>query len=499
MGLLGWFVLCVIPSSAFALSTLTEDFTTLDHADPVNSTGIWNIVDHSARARAYANGAVESTRPIDFGDGHDGIVDTSNGYVFNTDTHPNGYSFQSLSITGGTVTVVGSHALVIRSLSTITITPPLQVNGADGESGDPSGGAHSGGAAVTCSARGGDGGGATATTASNGGDTVYSTGATEASTHGVGQFGGAYASGVESQIPSFTGPGGYDFDTDPANHFICGSSGAGGGGDTMSTEYASGGSGGAGGGRMALIAVGDIQVGATEARGGVGGDGVQLSDGSCSGTGTGGNGGVIFFQTLGNLSTGVDPDVRGSDSGTSPCFAGNGVMLDGYARGDLNSANSTPGWEVVSYATEQVPASLQSEVQSKAYDLGVLNASFSNEVIDHTGDVTVTYAGSPDGVSFSDFGDLQSVSNQGYRYLKFRATFTNPSSGNVAPKMTGLHLTYSDAGLTSVDAKLFAGCGTLASGGAKHGESKQLDEAGTLFTLLALMLFYGISRFRMKV
>jgi len=486
--------------------TLTEDFTTLDHADPANSTGVWNAVDHSARARAYANGSIESTRPIDFGDGSDGVVNSASGYVFNTDTHPSGYSFQSLSITGGTVTVVGSHALVIRSLSTITIVPPIQVNGANGEDGDASGLARPGGPAVTCLAKGGDGGSATATVPSNGGDAVYSAGIAEASTQGVGQFGGAYSSAVESQlVTGATGSSGYDFDTDPANDFICGTSGAGGGGDTMSTEYASGGSGGAGGGRMALIAVGDIQVGATEARGGMGGNGLPLSDGSCSGTGTGGYGGVIFFQTLGNLSTGVDPDVTGGNSGTSPCFtSGNGLMLDGFARGDLNSSNSPPSWDVVSYATDAVPSNLQSFVQSKAYDLGVLNASFSNEVVDHTGDVTVTYAGSSDGVSFSDFGDLPSVSDQGYRYVKFRATFTNPTSGNVAPQMTGLHLTYTDAGLASVDAKLFAGCGTLAAvgKGSHHRSSpssKQTDEVGVLFTLLALMLFYGISRSRMGV
>jgi hypothetical protein len=481
-------------------STLVEDFSTLDHADLVSSVGVWNVQDHSARAQAYANGDTESTRPIDFGNGSDGAVNSSSGYTFNTDTHPNGYQFQSLSITAGTVTVVGSHPLVIRSLSTLTITPSLQVNGGSGADGALSGLVRSGGAAVTCVAKGGDGGSATVSSAASGGNAVYSSGATEASTQGIGQVGGVYASAIESQVATFTGPAGYDFDTDPTNDFICGSGGAGGGGySTNGSDFSSGGAGGAGGGVMKLIAVGDIAVGVTEAKGGNGGNGIQLSNNACSGSGTGGYGGIVFFQTLGTLTTGVDPDVSGGHSGTSLCFpAGHGDMVLGYTRGDVNSSSAPPSWDtVIAYSTDKVPANLQSFVQSKAYDLGVLNASFSQDTVTSTGTVSMTYAGSQDGVSFSDFSNLDSVSNKGYRFLKFRANFTNPGAGGVAPKITGLTLEYSDLGLAQLDAKLFAGCGMMAMNGQRPNSDPKSDQTGVLFTLFGILMCYGITRLRL--
>jgi hypothetical protein len=484
-------------TASTSAATFTENFNTLDHADQAHSTGIWNVIDHSIRAQAYADGANVSTRTIDAGDGSDGVVNSSSGFTFDTDSHPNGYQFQSLAITGGTITVVGSHPLIIKSLQGITITPALKVNGADGANGTLSGATASGGAAVTCQAKGGNGGSANGSAASSGGNAVYSTGATEASSGGVGQIGGAYSATIESQTATFSGPAGYDFDTSPATDFICGTGGAGGGGYSLNgTEFASGGGGGAGGGIMKLIAVGDIQVGVTEAKGGNGGNGVQLSNSACSGSGTGGYGGVIFFQTLGNLTTGVDPDVSGGQSGSSPCFGGNGIMLLGFARGDLNSVGAAPGWIVVSYATEKVPSNLTSFVQSSAYDLGVLNASLSDENITSTGNVTMTYAGSADGVRFSDFAPLESMSNRGYRYIKFRANFTNPAAGNVAPDVSAVSFSFTDLGLSQLDIKLLAGCGTMSA--ARHSpSSSESNAAGVLFTLFGILTCYGMSRFRL--
>lgn len=497
----------MVAKTSFA-ATLLEDFGTLDHADLIQSNGVWNVVDRSARAQAFANGDIQSIRPIDFGNGSDGAVNSSNGYVFDTDAHPNGYHFQSLSITGGSISVKGSHPLVIRSLSAITITPPLRVNGARGADGSTNGIASVGGAAVTCLAKGSGGGSASLAMASNGGNALNSNGVLEANTRGLGQVGGSYVGPVptpgpiESQIPTFTGPAFYDFDTDPSHDFICGTGGAGGGAyATISSDFASGGAGGGGGGILKLVAVGDIQVGVTEAKGGDGGNGIQLSNGACSGSGTAGFGGVIFFQSLKSLSTSVDPDVLGGHSGESPCFVGgHGDMLLGYVRGDLNSASSAPSWVVLpygSYATEKVPANLQSFVQSKAYDLGVLNASFSEETITSTGTVTMSYAGSSDGVSFSGFSSLNSLNNRGYRFLKWKATFTNPSSGGAAPKISNLKLSYTDLGLSKLDAKLFAGCGTLVASGARSS-NRESNTAGILFTLFGICACYGISRLRLR-
>ena len=488
-------------------ATLVEDFSTLDHADPSNSTGVWNSVDHSARAQAFANS--ESTRPIDFGDGRDGTVNTANGYVFNTDVHPNGFNFQSLAISGGTIQIIGSHPLVIRSLTTIDITPSIQVNGANGDPGRADGLSVSGPKAVTCHADGGSGGGATAATPSNGEDGFQGSGSSDPGTHGTGQSGGSYSGSVDA-IESSLLPNGPNFDSSPATDFLCGTGGAGGGGFTNGASFGSGGAGGAGGGVLKIVAVGDIHLAATEAKGGNGGDKApNLNSPTCTGVGMGGFGGVIFFQTLGGLYTSVDPDVSGGHWGAQTPGAndcnGSGNVWDGFDRGDTASTGNRPTWvnsssaSAVYYDTDRVPAGVQSQVQSKSYDLGVLNASFATETVNSTGAVSMSYAGSSDGVSFSAFGSLQAMSNQGYRYLKFRATFTSPAGGGVAPKVTGLSIPYTDSGLASLNTKIFAGCGTLALTGAKDKSSdSKSDEAGVLFTLVALSLLYGMSRLRLE-
>jgi len=495
-------IILLVFSAKVCAGTLVEDFTTLSHADLANSTGVWDTVTPQARAQAFANAAVDAAaRPIDFGNGSDGVVNSSTGFTFNTDTHPNGYQFQSLTITGGTITVVGSHPLAIRSLSNITISPALQVNGPDGGAGSLNGLTVAGQNVATCLAKGGDGGSATISTAANGGDAVFSGGGTDPVTHGIGQIAGVYNSAIESNISGTSGSAGFDFDTSPALDFICGTSGAGGGGYTTNGgAFGSGGAGGAGGGVMKLIAIGDINVGITEAKGGNGGNGVTVGAGPvCSGTGTAGYGGVIFFQTLANLITGVDPNVNGGTSGTSACFVlGNGTVVAGLDRGDTNSTGARPAWTggAVAFDTDIVPANLQSFVQSTAYDLRVLNANFTTDNTTSAGTVTMTYAGSIDGVNFSSFTNLTSLNNKGYRFIKFRATFTNPGAAGVAPKVTQVSIPYTDAGLANLDMKLSAGCGTLALVGGKS--NRKSDETGFTLTLFWILLAYGSVRFQRR-
>lgn len=501
----------VLPGAVFAAtiagSRVTEDFTTLEYADLTSlassaaTTGVWDVPRGRARAHAFANG--DASRPIDFGNGADGVVNRSTGYAFDTDSHPNGYDFASLTITGGTITVTGRNALVIRSLGAISITPALSVSGPDANDGLASGATVPGPLAITCAADGGAGGAATATTASNGGDGVQSDGTPEGfGFEGQGEVGGPNNATIHGQ-GSFGAAASDDYDN-PAN-FICGSSGPGGGGRSNGgANIASGGAGGAGGGRMRLVAVDDINVNSVLARGGNGGDGLIAGTGpECSGYGSGGNGGAIWIQTLGNIVTGSPPDVSGGNSGTA-CLASNGpALITGWTRGDTATAAGHPGWASPgSFFTETVPASVTSVVQSKAYPLGVLNAGFSapSFTAGGGGTVTVEYAGSRDGVSFDAYTtDLPSLSDKNYRFVRWRATF-NTGGGGATPTLTRVEIPYEERGLTTVDLKLAAGCASVASIAGSGGENGPRprapgsDAAGALMTVAAITMLRWLSR-----
>ncbi len=463
------FFICAFLFSAPAFAgTLVEDFTTLTHADLQNSTGVWNVISHQAQSAAYAN--ADATRPISFGNGADGAVDSANGYTFNTDSHPNGFNFTSVNITGGVITVTGSNALVIRSLGSVNILPTIPVHaggsakGADAVNGV--GTATTAGTAVTCSASGGAGGTADGTAGNAGTDGNESDGTLEAGNAGAGQT-GANNAAVDATF-ALSGPISNDFDA--AGNFVCGSGGAGGGGYSQggAGNFASGGAGGAGGGRMRITAIGDINVGTTEATGGNGGNGATVNPpgGVCSGNGAGGNGGAIWMQTLGNL-TSPAPTVTAGTGGTSACFAGSGLGLDGFARGD-SAPGSRSAWATVAgnFDTDQVPANTTSVVMSKAYDLGVWNAGFTTApTITKTlngGTITVAFAGSKDGNTFDGFvSDITELNNKNYRYIKFKLTITSGGVAAASPLVSKIALDYSDLGLDDVPLSLFAGCGAM--------------------------------------
>jgi len=503
-------MLVLLLAGSAQAGTIVEDFTTLNYADLQNSTAVWNIIDHSARSAAFANGAVDATRPISFGDGSDGVVNSSTGFNFNTDSHPAGYNFQSLTISGGVINVSGSHPLIVRSLSTITIGSAVSATGLDGDPGNISGAAIIGKAAKTCSAKGGDGGSAVVAAGSNGAFGIQSDGTSDAtSSPGLGETGVVYNPSVEAG-GSVTGPASNDFETTPAASFIGGTSGPGGGGfSDGTTNFASGGSGGAGGGVLKIVSVGDLTLGATLAKGGNGGNGVTINAAPCSGNGSGGNGGVIFLQTLGTLVTAPDPDVSGGNSGVSSCSPASIQGLAGFDRGDTSSTSVRPAWATGagSFDTDIVPPTLQSFVQSKAYDLGTLNVGFSTAptltiVAPAPGSaVAATYAASVDGNTFSAFtSDITTLSNLGYRFLKFRVTFTNPTAAGVAPKITKVSIPYSEMGLAKLDIKLSPGCATIQdinqkNGGKKRPTNPATDVEGALSALFWFSLWLFAFRF----
>lgn len=493
----------VLTGSSFAASisngTVVEDFTTLEYADLTSSNlvtaGVWDTSHQQARSHVYANGILESSRPVDFGDGSDGVVNSATGYTFNTNTHQDGFNFQSLNISAGAITVTGSYPLIIRSLSTINIDVALNVSGTNGDPGNVNGLTNTGKVAKTCSANGGDGGAANATAGSDGGDAIMSDGNPE----GGGNYGQGQTTVNSNMIDgqgAISGPASNDFETN--TNFVCGGSGPGGGGFSDGASlFASGGAGGAGGGIVKLVAIGDITLtAATEAKGGDGGNGITVAAGPlCSGNGSGGNGGVIWMQSLSGITTTLPPDVSGGNSGTSACYIGSGAsFFSGFTRGDTRSTDPRPGWAGGSYDTEIVPANLQSTIQSKSYPLGVMNASFSTPTVTSTGTVSVTYAGSKDGTTFSGFvSDITTLSNQGYRYVKWRAVFTNPVAAGASPTLSQVSIPFTDLGISAFDIKLSAGCASLQAVDSTQSK-KHSDWNGFLNLSFQILILFGISR-----
>jgi len=456
---------------------LVEDFSTNDYADYTASTGLWNLVTNAAEAGGVAAGS--SARPITFGDGSDGVVDTSGGYSFDTDTHPNGFNFKSVNITGGVVTVTGRNTLVIRSLTTVNITPAILVNGVAGSNGVANDGTQttgpSGGTAVTCNADGGAGGNAAAGagSATSGSDGYRSTGSTdpEVGTGGLARNNAA-ADPTEDATTSSTRPNA-NFDV----LFTCGTGGGGGGGHTNGGFFATGGSGGAGGGRVRVVGVGSVTLGAAaEAKGGDGAAGGTGGGGACAGNSGGGVGGAIWVQSLTDITAPL-PDVTAGAGNSNGCIGGPIPGGNpGRTRADAPVINGTITGATATNSTANTAASQSYVVQSKQYDLNTLDAVFPTQAsIQSTvtvGTATVTFAGSADGSSFSSYtSDLTSLSGKGYRYLKFKVTIDTGAGGATTPRVTRISLDFKDAGIKKIDLKLSPGCGTLTKfDDGNHGD-----------------------------
>jgi hypothetical protein len=447
---------------------LVEDFTSLDSADlsayGASTSGLWNIIDHVAQAGVVSAGS--SSRPIWFGDGSDGALSlTSGSYTFDTDTHPNGYNFTSVSIGAGvTLSVQGSNPLIIRSLSTLSISASLSADGnyvlaapaANGVANDaslPAG--PSGGVGRACAGSGGAGGDNPTTGSANDGQSgLQADGVTAENDQGFA------ATPLNASTP-FTGPGApANFDT---SAFVCGTGGGGGAARTdAGPHWATGGAGGAGGGAVRIISVGDLTVASVSANGGNGGDGANDTVG-CSGNGSGGSGGAIWLQSFKTVSVTGALSVNGGTGGS--CGGAGAASLSGITRCDSAPA-SRPVCDVGDQDTDQAAAgSVIYYVQSKAYDLGAYNASFSAPTVTTSagsGSVQVSYAGSSDGTVFSSFTtDLTSLSNQKYRYIKFKIAFTTGAAAGTPPQVSRIEIPFSDLGPS--DVQLSLGCGTTRS------------------------------------
>ncbi|OFZ19819.1 MAG: hypothetical protein A2X94_17255 [Bdellovibrionales bacterium GWB1_55_8] len=459
-----------------------EDFSTLESADLANSTGYWNLTAGLLQAPAFAGG--DPNRPIPLGDGSDGVVDTSGGYSFDTDLHPV-YQFESLRITGGAVTVVGSNPLVIRSLGEVTITPAVSLDGGNG------------GAGSTVATAGGVGGQATASLASGGTGANAIAGLLDG--EGGKEHSGADAAGAtggtgDVAVNAGNGSRGLphggidDFDL---IGFIATSGGGGGGAYRASAlDYASGGGGGAGGGAIRVSAAGTITLGAVSARGGDGGNGGG-ADPTCGGSGAGGSGGAIWLQSLSAIVTAGDPDASGGSGGT--CATAAAAGLPGFRRADIPS--TPPAWADGSYDSDMTAPNQTYLFQSRSIDLGTLNAGFEGAaVLDSDvsggGSILIECAGSKDGTEFSAFtSDLASLSGKKYRFMKWRVTLTSSSIAAASPKLTRMSIPYRELGYDEVDFSLGMSCGTVRrSGTASQGS----DGAAALLVWVVLGALFRI-------
>ncbi|MGZ3708522.1 MAG: hypothetical protein ACXWPM_06865, partial [Bdellovibrionota bacterium] len=436
----------LIPSVAEAYTiysgTMVEDFSDASHFDATTSTGVWNIVNKSAEAPHIANGTV-----INFGNGADGVLNSASGYTFDTDAHPNGYNFSSVNITGGTITIKGANTLIIRSLSTINITPPLSAKGGTGTNGaslQTTG--PLGGVAIAGKCKGGTGGNATAASASAGGPGSDSNNSPD------GSGGSAGAAPGSNGGSAATGP--TTESTFETTTFVCGGGGGGGGGHFSGGHFATGSGGGAGGGLIKLISVGNITAGTLDASGGNGGISISDGSGSASGGGAGGNGGGLWAQTLGSISASM-PNVIGGNDGN-----GGGAGFTGAFRADTLLGTSPSGWTQLgtwTFATNGFqPGTYVVTIASNTYDLGTSDPSFSagSVVTTDQTNTSIVYSGSSDGSVFSPFtSDLTTLSDKNIRYLKFKLTL-NVFAG-ASPQVSKITVPF-----TELNVRLAGGCGT---------------------------------------
>lgn len=436
---------------------LVEDFSSLDGADLANSTGVWNIIDGRAQSGVVVNGT--STLTVPFGDGTDGDLSVSSGtYTFDTDSKTGGvFNFRSVSIgAGATINVTGSNPLIIRSLGAVNIAATLDVSGTTGTTGATNGAlaAPAGAAARAGLCVGGAGGAVTAGPVANAGsDGLQSDGTTEANA-------GAVASDGTSSIGSALGQNFYTVG------FICGVGGGGGGSRVTGADYATGAGGGSGGGAVRIVALGNLTVGTVNANGGDGGTGSDSDTGggtACSGFGGGGSGGAIWLQTYKTLTVGgANVNFGAGSTGVNGACVGGG--FNDAQPGDTRQDHSTAA--AANNTADAASGNQTYVVQSAAYNLGAFNAHFTGATVTSStpsdSSVSVEYAGSANGTTFGGYtSDITQLSDQGYRYVKFRITLRTATAAGTTPSVSRVAIAFSDLGPGKIEADIAMGCSFL--------------------------------------
>lgn len=530
--------------------TYTVDFASLDLMDHSASTGVWNTVTGKIEGAYTANGTA-----LDFGDASDGVFDfsstgsgpiqtgitqvDSNTLQFNT-TDKSEFQFRSFTLgSGKTILITGTNPLVIRVHGATQIDGAIRAEGQAGQDNAASG-VRTGGTSVAGGGAGGNGGygaampgtSATAGTASGANALGGGIGANvNTSTTQFGGGGGCNGAGADAGNNATTGYEGGGPSGTP-NQGACGSTratvaaafesvftgGAGGGGGSAFfggiNGNVTGAAGGGGGGKIRLVSLGTITLGAgavISAKGGDGGDVlVANTTTDYGGAGGGGSGGSIWFQTPATITGTGTVNISGGIGGNDPttiAHGGNGSR--GIFRADTSvvgggedgTVTVTPARVASLDSAQQVAISNATyQVVSKAiplfyqgyYDL----TSVTQTPADPTAGLTLTYEGSHDGVTWVHSVPAAQISElSDYAYIRFKASLTTTGG---APVLTGLSFEYSLKNMTDLTLRgsPFL-CGRLESRGGIGARSSNSD-GGTLLksmlgdlVVLAAALFWG--------
>jgi hypothetical protein len=166
------------------------------------------------------------------------------------------------------------------------------------------------------------------------------------------------------------------------------------------------------------------------------------------------------------------------------CSGASGAGFPGVVRQD-SATTSDPS----SFPTAQVAVGQTYQLQSTPYDLGTQNAGFFSAPTINTnlngGIIDVTYAGSVDGVSFSELtSDITTLSNQKYRYLKFKITIQTAATAGLTPQVTSVAIPFAE-----LDIRLVGGCGSLT-----HQKNRIDPLHGALSLLGWIFIFWMMDR-----
>jgi hypothetical protein len=460
--------------------------TALGYIHPPIQVDGWQVI----------SGPAGQVTQLNLGDGSDGIFDVSTYLNFNsgaynndqvihinTDQHP-ALNFQSFDLAvGWTIRPSGSQPLVIRSLSTLTVSGTIDCSGGSGQGLNSTNTIVSLGGTGTCGGGSGGNGASvaiSATAGSQSGSNTLGPGlpGTVASAGGGG--GGAYSQAISPPGNGAPGTAGANQEDDA---FIVTGGGAGGGGGGVYNNLSdipnlsSGGGGGAGGGSIYLIAAGDINIpasGVVNASGGIGGGLTATGKG---GAGGGGGGGSVLIMSLGVLT--VDGAVSAINGNAGVSDGGNG------GAGATGRTWLTDSTGARSGSATENPTNVLASVGSIDYTTGTFTATsslidtvnshplFTNATSTNTtpGGSSVNLQVAADDSSFSassaNWISAASVSTlSGHRYFRYFLTLTSVST-TAPPTVSAVQITYSKTSVDQFDFK--TGCGlvkTNNSGGS---------------------------------
>lgn len=515
--------------------TFTADFSSPAQWDTTaTSTALWDTVNQRISAAISANGV-----EIGFGDGSDGVFNdgpTQTGIAVSganititTSPTKSTFNFTSFNLSDGkTITVLGTEPLVIRVLGSVTIAGDIIANGANGTANSLAGPAP-GGAGGPGAGAGGNAGtpapvastdGTPSTPNSNIDGGISGTNSVATNNGGGGGCFGFDGNAQDAVAAAVGGAAGDCNTATPAvdtraaiaalfeTNFSGGAGGGGGGAYTA--DPVSGSGGGGGGGAIQITSLGTISFGSTPllgslaAKGGNGGANNTPSGGTadCGGGGGGGSGGAIWLQAAAAIGSVADPGSADVSRGTggihdgAGCFgfADGGNGSSGILRLDTSSASlggPTPTF-VPAVRTNQTYV-----ITSKKIDTSSSNSTFSapTETLDTsssgcgtTGTLSVTYAGSDDGVTYGTAVRKDEISLlNGKRYLRY--TVTIQTTGSTPPCLSHLSIPYSPP--TDFILKGGLACGTLAT--AHYGDGGSREKGPSPLYALSDLVLIGLA------